>query len=189
LQIVRNFKSSLQSEGEEMKQDLQVATTLNRRYRCALYLFLALSILFAGAVAGWGQGGAKGSISGSVTDATGASIPGAQVTAINLDTGLKRSSVSKADGIFLLPLVDPGRYRVEITGSGFKRLVREPIVVSVTETADLGQLVLPIGEATETVTVGGQERLLQMSSTASRFRLSHFRLGTSLSSSRSRPAS
>ena len=147
-----------------MNQDLQVATTLNRRYSCAVYLFLALSILFAGAVAGWGQGGAKGSITGAVADATGASIPGAQVTAINLDTGLKRSSVSKADGIFLLPLVDPGRYRVEITGSGFKRLVREPIVVSVTETADLGQVVLPIGEATETVTVGGQEQLLQTES-------------------------
>ncbi len=146
-----------------MKQELQVPTVVNRRYRCALYLFLALSIVFSGAGVGWAQG-AKGAISGTVTDPSGAYIPGANITAINLDTGLKRVSVSKSDGVFLFPLLDPGRYRVEVTSEGFKRLLREPIIVAVTETANLGQLILLVGGTAETVTVSGEAELLQTES-------------------------
>jgi hypothetical protein len=83
------------------------------------------------------------------------------VTATNLDTGFERTTVGGNDGSFLLALLDPGRYRIEVTAKGFKKLTREPITVRVTEPADLRQLVLTVGAVTETVNVTGEAPLLQ----------------------------
>jgi hypothetical protein len=81
------------------------------RYRHALYLLFQLSQLFLTEInVAWSQG-AKGGITGSLLDNSGASIVGAAVTSTNLDTGLTRTTVTKSDGVFLIPLLDPGRYR------------------------------------------------------------------------------
>jgi hypothetical protein len=59
-----------------------------------------------------------GSINGRVTDSTGAVLPGASVTATNVETGLARTVVTDGDGNFLIALLPPGRYRVEGQLSG-----------------------------------------------------------------------
>jgi hypothetical protein len=124
------------------------------------FLFLTMAIVVAGTLCGNAQT-STGQIKGIVTDASGAVVPGAQVTAVSLDTGFKRATVSRADGSFLIPLLDPSRYSVEIVAKSFERLVQGPITVQVTETADLGHVVLTVGSATATVTVTSQEELLQ----------------------------
>jgi hypothetical protein len=116
-----------------------------------------------GAIAAWSQG-ATGGITGVVADHSGAVIPGATVTATNLSTEFVRTTVSDSNGKFLLPLLDPGTYRVEVVVPGFNKLTREPIVVQITEIAALGQLVLDIGSTTKTVTVTGEAQLLQTES-------------------------
>jgi hypothetical protein len=105
------------------------------------------------------QGG-TGQIKGVVTDPTGAVIPGAVVTAISLDNGFTRATVSGSDGSFVIPLLDPQHYRVQVVAPTFKKLERGPITVQVTETADVGNLPLTIGEQSDTVTVNSQAELL-----------------------------
>jgi len=124
---------------------------------CAL--LLAVVVVLAGTHNANAQGG-TGQIKGVVTDPTGAVIPGAVVTAISLDNGFTRGTVSGSDGSFLIPLLNPQNYRLQVVASTFKKLERGPITVQVTETADVGRLMLTIGEQSETVTVTGQEALL-----------------------------
>jgi hypothetical protein len=121
---------------------------------------MAVAALFASARGAWAQGG-TGQIKGVVTDQTGAVVPGAQVTAVSLDTGFTRSTVSHPDGSFLIPLLEPSHYRVQILAPGFAKLLRGPITVQLTETADIGNLPLTVGEQSTTVTVTGEEALLQ----------------------------
>jgi hypothetical protein len=125
-----------------------------------LTLFFVLSIDLAHAQ------GARGGIIGVVADSSGAFVPAASVTAIRLDTGLERKTVTRSDGVFLFDLLDPGSYRVEVMVHGFKKMTREPIVVRVTETADLGTVTLEIGTTAESVTVTGQAQLLQTTNAA-----------------------
>jgi outer membrane receptor protein involved in Fe transport len=122
---------------------------------------LAAALAVTGIQGANAQGG-TGQIKGVVTDQAGAVIPGAVVTAISIDNGFTRATVSGSDGSFLIPLLDPQHYRLEVVAanSSFKKLERGPITVQVTETADVGHLALTIGAQSETVTVTSQEALL-----------------------------
>ena len=72
-----------------------------------------------------------GVIQGSVADATGASLPGVNVEARNVDTNFARTLVTEPDGRFVLLQLPPGRYRVTFTLAGFATLVQENIVLTV----------------------------------------------------------
>jgi hypothetical protein len=145
-----------------MKGDFMVMRLLDIRRHSRVALFTVL-LCALGATAAWGQT-ATGGITGTVADPAGALIPGATITATQLSTGFERTTVSGPNGNFLLPLLDPGTYRVEVAAAGFKKLTREPIVVRVTEIAGLGQMALEIGSTTESVTVTGEAPLLQTES-------------------------
>jgi hypothetical protein len=109
----------------------------------------------------YAQGG-TGQIKGIVTDPTGAVVPGAKITVTSLETGFSRVAVSGGDGSFLIPLMPPSHYQVEVLALNFQRLVRSPITVQVAETADVGNIRLTIGSESSTVTVSGSaEALLQ----------------------------
>jgi hypothetical protein len=125
----------------------------------ASVLLAMLVVLLGGLPAARAQGG-TGQMKGVVVDPSGAVVPGAVVTVISLDNGFTRGTVSRPDGSFLIPLLDPQHYRVQVVAPGFKKLVRGPITVQVTETADLGQVPLSIGEQNQTVTVSSKEALL-----------------------------
>ncbi|MGA7379260.1 MAG: carboxypeptidase-like regulatory domain-containing protein, partial [Terriglobales bacterium] len=60
------------------------------------------------------------SITGTVTDQTGAAIPNAQVTVSNPEHGIKRSTVSNGSGDYLVSAIPPGSYNLSITAPGFK---------------------------------------------------------------------
>jgi len=73
----------------------------------------------------------NGSVSGTVTDASGGLLPGVTVTALNTATGLSRSTVSNPVGHYDIPLLPPGVYSVSSELSGFQPVKYDRIVVNV----------------------------------------------------------
>lgn len=93
-----------------------------------------------------------GSISGTVTDHTGAVIPGASVSAVNLDTGVEQKVTTNAVGVYSIPNMTVGRYDVTITAAGFKPYKRLGVAVDVNSQLSV-DAVLELGAPAETVTV------------------------------------
>jgi hypothetical protein len=93
-----------------------------------------------------------GTLAGRVTDATGASIANARVTATNISTGAQVTRQSNGAGSFTISPLPAGRYRVEAFAAGFERLSQENVTVSAMQQMGLN-LRLQVGSASETVTV------------------------------------
>ncbi len=105
----------------------------------------------------------RGSILGRITDPTGAVVPGATITAIHQSTNVKFSTQSNAEGHYLVPLLEPGAYAIEVEAAGFKRLHQTGLNVQTGEKITLN-LALEVGMAAETVTVQAEAPLLQTAS-------------------------
>jgi hypothetical protein len=101
-----------------------------------------------------------GSITGVVHDNSGAILPGTNLVAANVDTGLEIRATTDAEGVYSFPLLRPGKYRVTIEKQGFQRLVRENITVNTAERLRL-DFSMEVGAVSETVTVTAQTPLLQ----------------------------
>ena len=91
-------------------------------------------------------------IVGTVTDSSGAALPGATVTARNVDTGFNRTVPSNEDGAYRLEFLPIGSYVVEVTLSGFKTSTRSGIVLNVNDTIRVDAS-LSLGGVAETVNV------------------------------------
>jgi hypothetical protein len=102
-----------------------------------------------------------GSIVGTVTDASGALIPGARVTVTNLGTAETHSMDTSAEGLYQFVNLVPGKYRLDLEKAGFKRFTREPITVEVQQTVRIDVAGLEAGAVTQTVEVRGDTPLLQ----------------------------
>ena len=106
------------------------------------------------------QTAGTGAISGAISDPSGAVVTGATIKAIDQATGETRTAASSAAGAFLVPLLRPGMYRVEVSKGGFKMWVSEGVPVQITETASLG-VRLELGAPLETVEVSAASQLLK----------------------------
>lgn len=104
-----------------------------------------------------------GSIVGTVTDPSSASIPGATVTLTNMGTSERRTANTDASGNFSFVNLIPGDYRIEVQNAGFKRYNREPIRIEV-ESAVRVNAALQVGDVAEVMTVSDQAPLLQTQS-------------------------
>ena len=102
---------------------------LKRTLRAALAALAVVALLPAAA-----RAQAVGAVTGVVTDDSGAVIPGVSVEATNAGTGLVRTAVTDADGRFDLPQLQPGRYNVKASLSGFRTVERQAVQVSVDDT-------------------------------------------------------
>jgi hypothetical protein len=120
---------------------------------------LAMVFLAFMAAPGWGQN-VYGTIAGTVTDSSGAAIANATVTLTNLDTSEKHNMESDASGYYTFVNILPGRYKVEVEKSGFKKVVRQPIIVEI-ESGLKVDITLQVGAQTETVEVSAEAPLLQ----------------------------
>jgi hypothetical protein len=103
---------------------------------------------------------ARGTITGTVRDASGGVVPGASVTVTNEAMGTSVAAVTNERGFFQAPYLIPGTYQVAAELAGFKRYVREGIEVRVNEALDL-QVVLEAGALQEKVTVTASAPLLE----------------------------
>jgi hypothetical protein len=87
-----------------------------------------------------------------VTDSTGAVIPNAQVTAINIATNVPSVRTSSSSGLFTIAPLPPGTYSLQVSASGFKTLRRDDLTVNALGVLDVN-LVLTVGQETQTVVV------------------------------------
>ena len=101
-----------------------------------------------------------GAITGSVTDASGASITDATVTLTNLGTAEKRTVQSGGDGLFSFVNLTPGEYRVDVEKAGFKHFTRQPISVDVQQSVRI-DAAMQVGEVSQTIEVTSETPLLQ----------------------------
>ncbi len=89
---------------------------------------------------------------GTVTDATGASVAGAQVTVTNTDTNQSRTVSTNAEGNYRVEFLPVGNYKLEASVTGFKKYVQQGIVLTVSEIGRV-DVKMTVGVANETVTV------------------------------------
>ena len=102
---------------------------------------------------------ARGTISGTVVDASKSLVPGASVTATNIAMGTSMSAVTNQDGFFQIPYLIPGAYKVTVELAGFKKWVRETVDVRVADRLEL-EVALEVGGTVEEVTVSAETPLL-----------------------------
>ena len=104
-----------------------------------------------------------GSIQGEVTDATGAKVPGAVVTAVENSTHFKATVTSNSSGAFTFAALNPGTYTVTSTAANFKVATRSDVTLTAGQLQQV-DFNLSLGEATETVEVVGSNSLLDTGS-------------------------
>ena len=102
----------------------------------------------------------KSNLLGTVRDASGAGVPGVSVRLVNSGTGATREEVSDASGLYRFTLLDHGTYRLEAEQPGFKKFVREGVLLSTGETITL-DVTLEVGAPSESVTINAETPLLR----------------------------
>ncbi len=101
-----------------------------------------------------------GSVVGTVNDATGAAVPQSSVTLINTGTADRRTSQTDQSGAYQFVNLTPGQYRVEIEKQGFRKFVRDNVLVEVQSTLRI-DVAMQVGEVSQILEVSGQTPLLQ----------------------------
>lgn len=108
----------------------------------------------------------RATVIGSVTDPQGGVIPNATIKATNIETNSATSTTSNDSGLYSLPFLPIGRYRISVTASGMKTYVRDNIELRVGDRTQL-DFQMEVGAVSETVTVASAAPLLE-TATASR---------------------
>jgi hypothetical protein len=126
-----------------------------RLLRAAVLASMTLAALFAQ--------GDRASITGQITDTTGAVVPNVEVTATQLTTNTISKAITTSSGVYHIEYLPPGNYRVSAGLQGFKTAVVEPVVVSIASVVT-ANLTLQLGAATESITVSGDATKLESSS-------------------------
>ncbi len=106
-----------------------------------------------------------GSITGTVSDSTGAAVPNAKIVATNAGTGLTYAAQTNGSGVYNLPFLAVGSYNIVAENSGFKKAALGPFTLEVNQIARVN-FKLEVGELTQTVEVSSAAPILQTESTA-----------------------
>lgn len=122
---------------------------------------LALVFLLAFVLPAAAQQG-RGSILGSVTDGTGAGVPGASVRILNTGTNAATAVVTNDEGFFTAPSLPVGAYSVTVEKSGFKKALRSGVTLQVDQRAQV-DVRLDIGQTTESIEVVAEAALVDTS--------------------------
>jgi hypothetical protein len=132
-----------------------------RQRFCVSLCILVACFFFAQPVLGIQGAG----ISGRVSDPDGASIAGAKVEAVNIDTNLAYAGETNDDGIFVLPSVAPGRYRVIVSKQGFQTIVKPDVILHIQDALAIN-FAMQIGSIAQSITIEGGAPLLNTESAA-----------------------
>lgn len=122
----------------------------------AALLSIELGVMETDACAQTGQG----SLTGSVADSTGATIPGVMVVVKNQNTGFVYNAVATQERIYRVPYLNVGLYEITYEAPGFKRMVRSNIPIRSTETLRL-DVTLELGNVVESIKVSAGAQLLE----------------------------
>ena len=126
----------------------------------ALTVVMLVALVWAGLPAAANAQATRGTILGTITDQTGAAMPGVTVVATETRTNVSYDTVTNETGNFTFPNIPDGIYNIKAELQGFKAVVREAIRLAV-NTSIRVDLALSVGELAETVTVTGETPLLQ----------------------------
>jgi len=127
-------------------------------------IFGLMAVLLLLSLRGFGQA-TTAELSGTVEDASGAVVPGAQVIANNIATNIAHSTVSEKNGHYVVGQLPPGDYTITVEAKGFSKLVQTGLSLQVNQQAQL-DLTLKVGAQTETVEVVSQAPLLESESSS-----------------------
>jgi hypothetical protein len=125
--------------------------------------FLSRNLLVAclfGSATLWSQAISTSQISGTVRDASGLAVPGADVKVTQSDTGLVRTATTAADGGFVLPNLPIGPYQIEVSKEGFSKYLQSGIVLQVASNPQI-DVTLRVGSITEQVEVQANANLVE----------------------------
>jgi hypothetical protein len=100
----------------------------------------------------WCQVGSSGSVTGTITDQTGANVPGATLTLRDLGTNITRTVQSGSSGIYTFTDVQPSKYELTVRASGFKTVAVRDIKLDVAEDRRI-DVALTLGTVTESVNI------------------------------------
>ncbi|HTZ49605.1 MAG TPA: carboxypeptidase-like regulatory domain-containing protein, partial [Verrucomicrobiae bacterium] len=114
-----------------------------------LTLFVVLLFLFSARLLAQSD---SATLSGRITDATGAVIEGAQIVVGNDGTGFKATTLSNESGVYVVPDLHPGTYKVTVNKTGFRQVILTGLVLNVQDALSQN-FTLAIGPKTESVTV------------------------------------
>ncbi|MCS6952552.1 MAG: TonB-dependent receptor [Bryobacteraceae bacterium] len=103
-----------------------------------------------------------GTITGRVTDPSGAAVPKAEVTVTEQNTGLSQRTETGDTGRYTVPLLKPGTYTVTVKAPGFSTSVRRDLILQIQQTLDV-DVQLAVGEVAQEITVFGGAPLVQTS--------------------------
>jgi hypothetical protein len=106
----------------------------------------------------------SGTITGSVVDPSGLPVVGAAVTLVNNGTGQRVAQSTSATGDFVFTAVLPGQYTLTAEMKGFKKVEKQNLNVTAAERLSAGELMLQVGEITESVTVDAAGTPVQVAS-------------------------
>ncbi|MGH9661719.1 MAG: carboxypeptidase-like regulatory domain-containing protein [Bryobacteraceae bacterium] len=109
------------------------------------FRILACLLLCLGAVYAQGE---RGNLNGTVTDPSGSAVPAATVKAVNVGTAVETEVKTTGAGVYRIPYVTPGTYRLSVSASGFKLSVRDNVILAVAQTLTL-DFTLEVGAITE----------------------------------------
>src|SRR5262249_49452036 len=99
-------------------------------------------------------------LSGRITDHSTAVVPQAGVSVLNEETGIKRTTESNEAGIYSIPSLAPGRYKVTVQARGFQTVMRTGVRLGVAQNARL-DFTLEVGAVEQVVTVTGGNESIQ----------------------------
>ena len=134
-------------------------SSASQRFASILLLVLVSLLTFVGK----SSAGTGGSISGTVTDPSGAIVARATVTAKNLETGITQTVATDAKGFYSFPALTIGHYDLEISSAAFRPYRRTGITIDANSALTI-DAVLSVGERTDAVTV--EENQLQVETTS-----------------------
>src|SRR3974377_172796 len=123
-------------KGSILYPDSAKGTCFQRRKlmrKTGLFTVLAVLLAVVPSVA-FGQLAGSASITGTVTDPSGSSVPGAAVIVRNTDTGIDRRVDTNDAGIYVAPFLQPGHYEVRVSKEGFAGVLQKDLTLQVGQT-------------------------------------------------------
>lgn len=124
-------------------------------------------IVCAGIILGtlcWAQTASTSQINGTVQDASGSAVPGAEIKITQIDTGASRTVNSGTDGSYIIPSLPVGPYTLEVTKPGFAKYEQRGIVLQVASNPTI-PVTLKVGDISEHVEVEANASLVETQST------------------------
>lgn len=116
---------------------------------------LVASAVALGVLAAHGQVANNTALVGTVTDASGAVLAGAQVTGINHDTKVMYPGKTNAEGYYSIPFVIPGNYDIVVEAAGFRKVTSTGVIATLNLSVRT-DVALPVGSSSDTVTVSAE---------------------------------